>query len=654
MQHWYFPEDRGGEQNGLNDAGIEFFKSAGSLARETVQNSGDAHNGGAHPVTVRFHLRKVARAQLPGSAELKSVISNARDFSMSVCTTAEQKAANGEEFFKNALTLLDSDFIPVLQIADFNTTGLEGTEADQMKGWYRLVRKQGTTSMHGAGGGTFGIGQRAPFAYSQLRTVFYGTRTQDGVCKFIGKSILCSFRDTENNLRRAVGFWGTKKEQDYGVNPLSDLGKVASVFKREAPGTDLFIAGFQQGAEWLDDVLHSVIRNFFAALLHNKLVVDFEDDFTGRKVRLNSTELSKELLALRVRVDASERSAAEKRELISELDATTQYQKALAETHDGEPIRAQLPKLGEVALYVVLDDAAPSRVAYMRRPRILVFDRTQKAGLRGYAGVFICETETGNRLLAELEDPAHSKWDRQRRTHGASVLAELNGFVRDALKKIAGTQDNQAQDVPELGKFLPAESDEAAELTLGGTKVSHKQTPQETGHVAAKEIAKKTVTKLKRRPIVQASEEPGPSDGDEEGNTGGGGRTETDDAGGDLGGGGEPGTGVGESGGAATAPRSLKDTDIDFRSFTMPSGAVQFIVRSRKAGTADITIQGAGVSGSVPVSIESAEDERGVALAASDGTIRGLLFEKDTPRRLLVRLRQGGRMAVSMGVMNNG
>lgn len=653
MNIWYFPEDLGGEQNGLNDAGIEFFKSAGSLARETVQNSGDAHNGTEKPVRVRFHLRKVASSEFPGREHLATVMKQAQEFLMSVCTTPEQRAANGEEFFSRAVALLNNGEIPVLQIADYNTTGLEGTEAEQMKGWYRLVRKQGTTSMHGAGGGTFGIGQRAPFAYSGLRTVFYGTRTQDGVSKFIGKSILCSFRDEEQRIRRAVGFWGTKKEQqNYGVNPLADLSELSPTFRREAAGTDLFITGFAHGTDWMDDVLHSVIRNFFAAVLHGKLVVEFEDDFTLKKLTLDASHLQERIAELLERVENSDRSAAEKREVKEELRATQYYLSALSNPHEGKPITAELPNLGTVSLFLALNDEAPSKLAYMRRPRILVFDRTQRAGLRGYAGVFICENQKGNKLLAELEDPAHTKWERGRAKNGAKILQELNAFVREALNAVAGSQDNEAQDIPELGKYLPADPNDAAEMALGGTQVTKKASADETGQVTPRAVSATSVTRMKRAAAPTKKPETGPSNGEDDGASGG--QEHGEGEGGGGGGGDAAGDGAGNMGGAEAGPIALRDTDIDYRSFVESSGAVRLIVWAKKAGTADLVVKGAGISGKVSLPIKAAEDEQGNALASSEGVIRGLLFQKGTPRRLLISLGNPGRVAISVGVLNHG
>ena len=649
-QTWYFPEDLGGEQKGLNDAGIEFFKSAGSLARETVQNSGDAHSGGAKPVTVKFHLRKVAKELFPGRTELASVIASAEKTSMSICQTPEQRAANGEAFFAAAKALLSAADVPVLQISDFNTTGLEGSEADQMKGWFRLVRKQGSTSMHGAGGGTFGIGQRAPFAYSDLRTVFYGTKTVDGTTKFIGKCILCTFKDGDDKIRREVGFWGTKKETGYGVNPLSDLSALEKIFRREAPGTDLFIAGFRR-PDWVDDVLHSVFRNFFAAILHEKLIVEFDDDYTPFSRRVSKANLLDEIEALSTHIEQSERTTAEKRELSLELTATKFYIAALQEPHGGAPNKKTLSKLGDVSLYLKLDDQGPSRVAHMRRPRILVFDRVLRAGFRGYAAVFICDNDKGNKLLAELEDPAHQKWERQRKSGGAALVQELNSFIRDELQAVAGSQDNDAQEIPDLGKYLPADSDDATEIQLGGTQVTHKASAKESGKPTALDV-RPTVTRIKQKKAAQRPvEEPGPSNGLEEGATGAGGHN--DGQWGDGNGGDNAGTGEGQGGGAEPGLRNLRESDIDYRSFTDASGAIRLIVWARRAGTANLKLTGAGIAGKVDLRLLAAEDENGVGLSFQGNVLQGIVLNPNIRRRLMVRLDQPGRVALSVGVASN-
>ena len=53
---WNFPANDDGQENGLNDPGIETFKDhpLSSLAREVLQNSSDAADGSNKPVQVHF------------------------------------------------------------------------------------------------------------------------------------------------------------------------------------------------------------------------------------------------------------------------------------------------------------------------------------------------------------------------------------------------------------------------------------------------------------------------------------------------------------------------------------------------------------------------------------------------------------------------
>src|SRR5688500_17465626 len=121
---WFFPPNNGGEESGLNDAGIQTFKTSGSLARETLQNSGDAKDSSlSEPVKVIFTKLPVSTEHLPGALELCAVIRQCREYILSHCTP-EERRQNGEEFFDTAIALLNRPRIPVLRISDFNTTGL--------------------------------------------------------------------------------------------------------------------------------------------------------------------------------------------------------------------------------------------------------------------------------------------------------------------------------------------------------------------------------------------------------------------------------------------------------------------------------------------------------------------------------------------------
>ena len=68
---WNFPPNNDGQENGLNDPGIETFKDRPltSLAREILQNSSDAADPtSGKPVEVHFKLLEIPKTEFPGGA----------------------------------------------------------------------------------------------------------------------------------------------------------------------------------------------------------------------------------------------------------------------------------------------------------------------------------------------------------------------------------------------------------------------------------------------------------------------------------------------------------------------------------------------------------------------------------------------------------
>ncbi|WP_163999619.1 hypothetical protein [Pyxidicoccus caerfyrddinensis] len=451
---WFFPSTQGGEESGLNEAGIEFFRHSGALARETLQNSGDAWDGGSHPVTVTFELLELPIEQFPGSDRLREIIQACRTYVLAPFKDDSQQIENGREFFDEALKLLSGKHIPVLRIRDENTTGLEGDEHEEDKAWFRLIKKQGSAAMHGAGGGTYGIGQRAPFAFSRLRTVFYSTRTRTGQSAFIGKTILSSFRES-NEVFRPIGFWGTEVQKGRGVNAVRSAEKIPEPFRRTAVGTDLYLMGFNSDG-WRTRVVDSVLRNFFAAIHNRRLVVRLVGGGTPIEISAGTIEQVVEARLKEALQIAGTRKGAQK-EVRDTLGVTRYYLKALANPVKGKPFELTHPKLGRMELYVALDDEAPARTAFMRKPRILVYERTRNL-LEGYAAVLLCEDPMGNSLLARMEDPAHSEWDSERLKGGDRILSDINAFIRDSLKELAEKDPEVPQDLPDLGRYLPEDN----------------------------------------------------------------------------------------------------------------------------------------------------------------------------------------------------
>lgn len=284
---WFFPLLGGGEEQGLNEPGIENFKKGQSLGRETLQNIGDARSKAAvdagEPAIAEFELLSMPVTEIPGRAELLEIFRACRDYIPKRFGKKADREANGAPLFERAVNALDSSKpVAVLRIRDRNTTGLVGSNdpSNRNSPWWRLIRGQGYSSSEGVGGGTYGIGQRAPFAFSELRTVLYYTRLEGGEEAFVAKALLCSFpHPTLGKLTQRTGWYCSAPEDadDEWSGITSDIPRY---FRRKVDdtGTDLYILGYRNaGLEWKSDILRSVLRNFFAAVDAGMLTVRIRD-----------------------------------------------------------------------------------------------------------------------------------------------------------------------------------------------------------------------------------------------------------------------------------------------------------------------------------------------------------------------------------------
>src|ERR1019366_54418 len=179
---WNFPTNDDGQQNGFNDAGIETFKDNRlySLAREVLQNSCDAADTSTkRPVEVHFQLLEIPASEFPGIDDLKKALL--------ACAAYWKTSKQTVAFCKEAVAVLSAPMLRVLKIADFNTTGVRvGKVGDINSDWFKLTKAVGASDKSEGKLGSFGIGKHAPFACSDLRTVFYGTKDDAGATAFQG------------------------------------------------------------------------------------------------------------------------------------------------------------------------------------------------------------------------------------------------------------------------------------------------------------------------------------------------------------------------------------------------------------------------------------------------------------------------------------
>ena len=445
-----FLTNEAGEKEGLGDAGIETFRDApyASCAREAGQNSRDAATGlPADPVRVSFNVLKLNASSFPSHDLLRDTIA---------ACSAEAEQDREKEFFSNASKVIGSSSIPVLEIADHNTTGLVGPPDKDGTPFHSLVKASGVTAKDTAdSGGSFGIGKNASFAVSDLQTVFYATTYTDGDAKAFaaqGKVKLVSHSAPDGTKHRATGYWGDPD----GFRAVTDPALVPDWMKRTETGTSIFCMGFRAAEDWAERMTYSLVSNFFCAVHREEMVFEVDD---GR-ININRNTLES-LFSRQDIIDAAERTGHQ-----ADLTFAGQLYRCLVSDSAEENVLT-IPKLGQMRVRVLIEEGMPCRVGFIRNG-MLITDNLRHFGhpLQQFRGSrdFVVVVEPADLeagvLLKKLENPAHDGFSAERlpdaakRADAATAMKRLGKELRDIIKATTGVKHEGSVVLNELGRFF--------------------------------------------------------------------------------------------------------------------------------------------------------------------------------------------------------
>ena len=440
---WYFPSSGGGTRHGFNDAGIETFAGApyDGLAREIIQNSLDAAVTGESKsmVTVEFDHVKIAREDFPGADALLEV--------MKKCLRESKTNIKAEAFFKNSIKELQKPEISCLKISDSGTTGLRGDYRKDSGQWLAITKGSGISEkLDPTAGGSYGIGKNAPFVVSSLRTVFYSTfyrEAGDLVYRMQGKSILMSHSADDGGYTQGTGFYGKTS----GCMPIeSDIPKFLCPTEQ---GCVVLIPGFVAEKQWQHKIVATVVSNFFCAIDQKKLVVIIQDE--------------KETIALIDKDTLEEcfQKVVDLKITPEKVENSQHYYHAMKEE---SPRDAELPQLGHCKMWVRVGEGLPKRVALLRKTGMLITDDQsgikQWRGRMDFVGVFMCDSDKGNSLLRDMENPEHNAFQPDRaisdqRKNAKKALDELVRWVRESVDALAKPEETESTQLDELSEFFP-------------------------------------------------------------------------------------------------------------------------------------------------------------------------------------------------------
>lgn len=519
---WHF--DRSGVSiTGPNDSIHETFKANPyySIMRESIQNSLDAINDECEPVKVTFTIGKLNKNEYPNLFDIKKHII--------ACWQTHHKDQQAEKLFRPMSSYIDkNDLIEYLKISDNNTNGMDFDANDLNCDFTSFVRAEGKSNKVKGSGGSFGFGKGAYYVLSTIKTLIVSTMTKEGNTFFEGKTRLATHRLDGNSYTRD-GFYN----QEYKT-PVSSPNDIPDLFKRVQPGTDIYIIGLIKLPNRIQEMIKSVLNNFWFSIHNNKLIV-----------QVGNVIINKENLSLII-----ENYFPNEYERGNAIDIETwnpkPYYKAVRYARSNDQYQVfpgKLETLGVVTLYVYLDKGLPNRTAFFRKPKMVVFKRTSRK-INGYAAVFICEDEIGNDLLKEMENPAHNEWkkgnylNKDGMPHKLAKKSEkeFSDFVNDCLDKLSKSKIGSSAKVMGLEEYLfsteellekfEEQSMEGDSPSITEGTITDEVTTDETGTQTTEidsppvkiELTKNKLEKVKEESNVEPNEE-----GDEEGTGGEGG-----------------------------------------------------------------------------------------------------------------------------------
>lgn len=461
---WRFPFLNDGTREGFNVAALDMFKSERlqALVREMIQNSLDARLDKDAPVVVRLTLHDEYDLASTGFNELRQYFEAA---------LAIERTDDGKAFYTRAIGQIDDGKVSMLGVHDYNTKGLTGPTYDppsdpQSGPWLALVKGAGMTFKDSnAALGSFGHGSRAPFAMSELRTLFYFSRivTDDGLQqRFQGKSILQSVPlngvTGDDQWSVATGYFGRRDKclpllgteiPTWVTNARPETGTGSPSI-----GTSIFIPEpFEvdpPDVMWAQIKL-AVVANFYYAVLKGKLIVYLPDGIIDAdNVAQTLDELTPLLDLLKPTDKVLERLESARTVRHAELDGAL-----------------ELDGFGTVTWHIRLEGMVSRRVGVARGNGMLITRRAEKLqkfpGMRPF-DLFVCvEGDLGSELLRKLENPEHTEFafdrinDPAERKKAESAYAAFTEAVRELIRSKASIEKVDSEAVDDLDDFFQAE-----------------------------------------------------------------------------------------------------------------------------------------------------------------------------------------------------
>lgn len=619
---WRFPSNNGGQDDGLNDAGIETFNSRDDqlIVREAIQNILDAKRDDADYARAVFDVWEMATTDVPDIEGLRQT--------MELCLSDWESNQSAKVFFNKAKESVSNQTLRVLKISDYGTKGVTGDEESKDSDWYNLVKSRGSSFKEGTAGGSFGIGKNAPFATSKIRTVFYSTLTESGDYAFQGVAKLVT-HTVNGDKTQGTGFYGLAE----GNRAIRNREEIPTIFRRSETGTDLYVLCYSGSKNWSGNFKEAVLENFWPAIERGLLKVKVGKDL------IQQNNLESEIRKMRKREPS--------------FEALPYYE---ADQDPDQEFTENIEHLGEVELRLKVSEGYPRRIEMIRNTGMVIYKKAHFRTRQPFAGVFRCKDEKGNELLRAMEPPSHNTWD-YKRLHddqlydvAKSAYNQLTGWLHKMVKCLEPEPTGEALDVEDVANYLPDEEDREDD------DLSYKAGGQSTPNETLEEDNSPTPVTVRRRQVTpmgqpsDSSEARGEVEGDDQGgNDEGGSQGTTNGDGRNTGGQHQSG---GDDAGSSSGNECIQ-RKVKYRTFLSNANdnTYRVIIEPDATFKGRLNVKAVGEEGSPQaIAIDRAVDLRqgGVLSVSENGWITGLAFYKGVRMKLEVTVHPHERLALAV------
>lgn len=445
MKQWTFPSVMNIGIKGFNDIGEEFKDNPMyNLAKEICQNSLDtkvteSFENNGQPIKVEFNEFWIKPSEIPGNEnnEFKRIIEEEYIFNEKYYTLDKTVP----EFYKNALNILNGANVRCLRISDTNTPGLLGSNKEVHSPWSDMTKNAGVTDKPEGSAGSKGKGKFASFICSELYTVFYSTKSNDGLDASCGISRLTGYKKNDGMITIGEGYY---EENNKPLNCCLNLDKN---YIRNNYGTDIYVIGFKNNENWKEKMCSAIIENFFVAIYNGDLVVDIGEEFEINKNTIGDLIDNKN---------------------ISEflLSDTVCYYKILIANKDEILSKSySMFENNDVKLLLRKDDIDTNdvnKVASVRLTGMKILDLNYLPRLGKYHGILFMNGLKVNDYFRKLENATHSNWSADRVQNSLEAkekIKELKNFVIKSINELMAGPILDEVDATGVGETLPDEDE---------------------------------------------------------------------------------------------------------------------------------------------------------------------------------------------------